>query len=883
MIGKTLAHYEITALLGAGGMGQVYAARDTKLARDVALKLLPPELSGNDERRARFEREARTLAQLQHPHIASIYGFEEVGEHRFLVMELAEGQDLSVRLAAGPLPLGDALEIARQIALGLEAAHEKGIIHRDLKPANVMIGSDGQVKILDFGLARAYEENPQAQPLAHSPTITAAMTQAGVILGTAAYMSPEQARGRAVDQRTDVWAFGAVLFEMITGRQVFSGEVVSDILARILERDPAWEELPQRIHPSVTRLLERCLTKDPKERLHSAADARIEIQDALADPSGQDVAQHAEPRAEQAIHPLRRALPWVLCAVLATWVVFSLLPSPAPDNPMVQFNIAAPADHRISEFSMAPDGSAVVFATHSRAGARSLWLREIDSTELRQLPGTEAAMFPFWSPGSDAIAFFADGKLRRLDLASGTLQTVADAPNGRGGDWHEDGTILFTPEGEDVLYTVAASGGTPSVVTQLSNGEVSHRFPHFLPSGRRFVFSAHGQDSVEKRRYLASFASDERQRLPDGMSEAYAPPGYLLFIRELTLMAQSFDESTGQLVGEPTPLASGISDVFPRTARSAYSVSDNGVLAYLETKPIESHFRMVDRAGRTLETLAPAGQYSWPAASRDGKSIAFSRLGSVWLLNLERGASTRLLEAPGGVSLAPGWSRDETGILACSVNTIIRQSLAGGPLETIFVPADEEEAATLSAFKGVEESTDGSFLLFSAWDPVTDYDLWTLQLEGDSRPQRLSITPRVQDQARISPNMRWIAYASDESGRVEIYLRPTEPGEVKWLVSTAGGSTPMWHENGTELFYISATGELMAVSVAEGSSGPRAGLPVALFNAPTGVPQEDGTDSFPQPRLAGIVDGNFLFHVPAEELPPHVITVVLNWERMLVP
>ena len=863
-------------------MGQVYRARDTKLDRDVALKLLPPEMSEDGERLARFEREARTLAQLQHPNVASIYGFEQVGEHRFLVMELAEGQDLAARLASGPLPLVETLEIGRQICLGLEAAHEKGIIHRDLKPANVMIGPDGQAKILDFGLARAFDDPSPDHEIEHSPTLTAAMTRAGVILGTAAYMSPEQARGRSVDQRSDVWAFGVVVFEMLTGSKAFGGETVSDMVARILEREPPWDELPQPLHPSLERLLRRCLVKESKQRLHSASDARLEIEEAQGDPTG---AAFARPSQEPTVisSPLwKKALPWAVCVGLAAWALYSLVSRPHATAPLVQFEITAPAGHQFSEFRVSPDGSAVVFAATARQGSRTLWLRRIDSTELSELPKTENATFPFWSPDSNAIAFFSGGKLRRLDLASNTVQTIADAPNGRGGDWHEDGTILFTPDGEDVLYAVAATGGTPKAVTTLSSDVVSHRFPHFLANGRRFVFSAHSANSTTTHRLIGSLDSDELVELPDGMSEAYAPPGFLLYIVEGTLVAQHLDDSSGRLTGERSPLASGIDDTYPRTASSAFSVSDNGVLAFLQTAEVNSHFRLVNRRGELLETVAPAAEYSLPAVSRDGSKITFVRDSGVWLLDLVRGTSTRLFELKTeSDNSSPAWFRGDACVMWCSAEGIVFKDLAGGPVQKILDVADFEDTESLLALMDVEESPDGSFLAFTAWDPITDYDLWILRLGDTSQPQRLSATPRVQQAPQISPNGRWIAYESDESGRFEIYVRPTESGDAKWLISTGGGSGPIWSEDGTELFYLSSTDELMSVRIGASRASPEAGLPVALFMAPLAPPLNASMNVVIEPRLAGLVDGNFLFQVPVEELPPRNITVVLNWQHLL--
>jgi serine/threonine protein kinase len=434
LIGKTLAHYEIIELLGEGGMGAVYRARDTKLDRDVALKLLPASLVEDPERVARFEREARTLASIQHAHIASIYGFEHDGTHRFLVMELVEGEDLAARIQRGPLPLEEAIQISRQIALGLEAAHQKEIVHRDLKPTNIRLMADGTVKILDFGLARAVDPNPDEQDLALSPTITAATTQAGVVLGTAAYMSPEQARGRRIDSRTDVWAFGCVLYEMLVGEQAYPGDTVLDVIAKILEREADLDRLPATTPANTRRLLRRCLSKDPGTRLHHITDARLELDDPdAAEPSSIAVASRKSSR-------LWFALPWLVTMALAVALGFTLSRSQPASNSTVRFAIEPPGDTSMREFALSPDGSALAFVAIDRRGTSQLWLRRFEASGPEQIPNTEGLSYPFWSPDGTNLGFFQGGKLRRLDLATRTTQTLADAPNGRGAAWTEDGS-----------------------------------------------------------------------------------------------------------------------------------------------------------------------------------------------------------------------------------------------------------------------------------------------------------------------------------------------------------------------------------------------------------------------------------------------------------
>jgi Tol biopolymer transport system component len=891
LIGKILAHYEVTGLLGKGGMGEVYRARDTKHDREVALKLLPAEFSQDPERLARFEREARTLASIQHPNIASIYGFEDTGEHRFLVMELAEGSDLAELLGSGPLETTEALKIAQQIARGLEAAHEKGIIHRDLKPSNVMIGSSGQVKLLDFGLARAYESSSEGQDLAHSPTITAAMTQAGVILGTAAYMSPEQARGRPTDRRTDVWSLGAVLFEMLSGEQPFPGEVISDVIARILEREPPWERLAAPSHPLLRRLLERCLAKDPSDRFHDVADVRLEIQGILADPTGstlgfeQGAAGVKPPAAEPKSRAWRRLLPWAIATVLAVALVASFLLRPTPAPQLVEFAITAPPSQHLREFSLAPDGSSLVFVAIDRGGTSKLWLRRLHSAQLVELNSTEGAMFPFWSPDSRAVAFFAGGKLKRLDLASESVQSLADAPNGRGGAWHEEGTILFTPDGQDVLYSVSSLGGSPMPVTELAEGEASHRFPHFLPDSRRFVFCAHGPNSDPTHRYIGSLDSPELIRLPDGMSEVYTPPGHLLYLRERTLVAHAFDSGSMSLRGAPLPLFNTLLDTYPRTGRSSFSVSNAGALAYLQSTEVDSRFQWVDRNGRRGETMGPHDRYLGPSISHGGRHLVFLKTaasgpGSLWLLDIARESTTRLVEFDRNASLGLAWSPDDRSVLYTVDGAVFRMNLRGGAPEVLLDTTSPGSAASFQAPRSVDMAADKSFIVFDGWDAASDYDLWMLQLVEDAIPQRLSQIRRVQGSPKISPDMRWIAYESDESGRFEIYLRAARASEQKWLVSTGGGSAPIWNEDGTELYFLSPENVLMAVSIGNEDASPEVGLPVALFEAPEGPPNNDQNVST-APSLVAAAGDRFLFHVPAEELPTRAIKVVLNWELLL--
>jgi Tol biopolymer transport system component len=894
MIGKTLAHYEILDSIGKGGMGEVYRARDTKLGRDVALKLLPRAFSSDPERLARFEREARTLAAVQHPNVASIYGFEHVVDHRFLVMELAEGQDLAKRIKAGPIDGNEALRIGQQIASGLEAAHEQGIIHRDLKPANVMLGADGKVKLLDFGLARAYENAGQEQNLEHSPTITAAMTMAGTILGTAAYMSPEQARGRTADRRSDVWALGVVMFEMLTGRKAFAGEVVSDVIARILEREPQWDELPESIHPLLRRLLMRCLAKDPADRFHDIADVRLELQGIIADPSGESfgfvpggMAGPESGRGSGGRRGPRVALiiPWVVAVLCAGAAATLWLGRDAATPKPVAFAITAPSGYGLREFEVAPDGSAIVFSAIDRIGTSSLWLREMADAEPRQLPGTERATFPFWSPDATAIAFFADGKLKRIDLVTGSIQTVADAPNGRGGDWNVDGTILFTPEGNAELFRVPAVGGEPERVTTITEANFTHRFPHFLPGEQRFFYSVHGPDNGILERRLSDYSGETILELPDGMSEAYPAGDYVMYVNEGTLVGQRFAADGGGLLGPPRPIVSGISDTYPRTASAAFSVSGEGTLAYLQSISVETTHQWFDRNGAPLEVITEAGPYGNPQLSRDGTRIAYARYSaegqsSMWTLDLERGTHTTFAKSDRASTGAFTWTADDAGIIYTEGWLLYEYDFASNRKTLLLDTSREIDGKRFVSPRTLSIATGGSTMIFDGWESDSDYDLWRLDLHPDGEPVRLAQTVQSQGHPRISPDERWVAYQSSETGRNEVYVRRTNPGSGQWVVSVDGGSAPAWSEDGSELFFLSSDEVLCATSFAGGGDIPRIGVPRELFQAPPG-PVTLTNEASASPYLVAVRDGQFLFQVLAGEVATRSIQVVLDWPRLL--
>ena len=695
-------------------MGEVYRARDTKLKRQVAIKILPLAVAADADRLARFQREAEVLASLNHPNIAHIHGLEESGGLTALVMELVEGDDLAQRIARGAIPLDRALPIARQIAEALEAAHEQGIIHRDLKPANIKVRTDGTVKVLDFGLAKAIDpaqgSGLKAQvDLADSPTITSpAMTEFGMILGTAAYMSPEQARGQALDKRTDIWAFGCVLFEMITGRMVFPGATVSDTIAAVLERSPDWTALPPATSPPVRHVLARCLEKDPKRRWRDIGDVRIELDDAETWRPQTDGASPKISRAgERAAWALLAALTAAVAAVVTP--VFREAPTPAE----IRFNILFPrgvtADS--AQLAISPDGQQIVVApSFGVQQPTPLWLRPLASTSGRLLTGTEGAGFPFWSPDGRSIGFFADQKLKRLDVNSEAIQTLADAPVARGGAWQADGTILFAPSAAGPLFRVPDTGGQPTAATQLESGQNDHRAPFILPDGKHFIYYARGTPQV-RGVHVARLDGTEAKRLLDADGAAvYARSGHLLFPRQGELLAQSFDATRLALDGEAFRVADSIS-VNPGISLASLSASAAGPIAYGTDSIRRTQFAWFDRSGRRLETLGTPDQRSLanPSLSRDASRLAFSRVvggnWDVWLIDMQ-GAASKFTSAL-SLDSNPVWSPDGRQIFYQSgASTINSRSVTEGTPEqavlrepTMIYPSDV--------------SPDGSVLLYT--------------------------------------------------------------------------------------------------------------------------------------------------------------------------
>ena len=870
--GTRIGVYEIAAPIGEGGMGQVYRATDTTLAREVAIKILPDAFASDPERLARFEREAKTLASLNHPHIAAVYGFEKSGGTQALVMELVEGEDLSRRIARGALPLDEALPIAKQIAEALEAAHEQSIIHRDLKPANVKLTRDGQVKVLDFGLAKMLDGEPSPSSDTLSATIGVHATSAGIILGTAAYMSPEQARGRPVDRRTDVWAFGCVVFEMLAGRAAFAGDTVSDTIAAILEREPDMHAVPTATPLAVRRVITRCCEKNLKRRFHDIADARIEIEDALAwKPTGAPAG---------AVEPVRVRSPSIwfgagAVLALAMAVPIALATRQPPESlPTIRFDIDA-ASPSPSELAVSPDGR--YLATNSVTG---LWIRRLDRTAGQVVAGTAGATYPFWAPDSRIVAFFVDGKLKKVDPFGGPVQTLGEAPNGRGGAWNRDQIILFAPAADGPLFRVSAAGGVVAPQTSLDRTrlEVAHLYPSFLPDGKHFVYLAKSSDPANTGLYVGSLDSRETKRVVATSRKAmFVAPSTVLFMRENTLMMQAFDAQRLDVRGDPSPVAEQVEN-FPLNLAAAFSASDTGVLAYQGRSDARQLF-WLDRSGRRLSAIGPTGPYLNVAQSPDGERLAFDRedspgSGDIFISDLRLGTTSRFTFDP-ALDGWPLWSRDGARIVFNSARNggiwnLYQKAANGSGPEELLVRSESDKLP-------IGWSADGRTLVYQQRDPKTQWDLWMVSLDGDRKPVPLLATPFNEYMADLSADGRWLAYVSDESGRSEIYVQTFPPSGSKWQISYTGGVQPKWRRDQKELFFMGAGGDLMAADVAIGRTAGVAALetgpPVKLFQANVFL-------GWPKNSYEPSADGQrFVVNLLPTGTSP-AVTVVVNWQAV---
>ena len=829
--GDRLGIYEVRELIGAGGMGEVYRASDTKLNRSVALKILPDAFARDPDRLARFKREAQVLASLSHGNIGSIFGFEEADGVYALVLELIEGPTLADRIASGPLPLDEALPIARQIADALDAAHAQGIIHRDLKPANIKVRADGAVKVLDFGLAKALADERTAGNVTQSPTMTSpALTQAGIILGTAAYMSPEQARGRPADKRSDIWAFGAVLYEMLTGTRAFDGDDMSYTLANILKSDPDWTALPAETPGPVRRLLRRCLEKDVKRRMHDIADVRLDLderEDRVA-----VVPAPAKPRIVTA-----ERIAWVLLAATLGGLLAYAMRREAPAAPVVRFQIGPPdggffgsvsalgrADGT-SGGSLSPDGTQLVFVGSDRAERSQLWVRRLDSLTARPLAGTDNGFMPFWSPDSRSVGFFADGRLKRIDLADGAVQTIAPAAGlPRGGSWGSRDVIVFSTGTPPLFARVSARGG--EVVTLRTSDGESGRWPSFLPDGQHFLYL--GPDPSTKSLSLLIGSTEPgftpRAIMPNDGNAMYAPPGRLVFARGERLLEQPFDLDRLAVSGEATPLAEQVG-YNPGIGRADFSVSANGVLSYRATSGRQNQFAWVDRTGKLLETVGDSGNYRSPDLSPDGQKLVYSDVArrDLWILDLARKTTSRFTTGPGNEA-SPVWSPDGS--------RIVYRIDADGLYEKDVTGTGTERLLLKQPINGPDQvSADGKWIVYFAVTPGGDQDVYVLPTTGDAKPQLVVQTAFPDVEPQLSPDGRWLAFASNENGRNEIYVQAFPSAGRRVQVSTNGGRQPLWRRDGKELYFVADDRKFYTAAIPATATSPADfGVPTFLFD-----------------------------------------------------
>ncbi|HEV2387852.1 MAG TPA: protein kinase [Candidatus Acidoferrales bacterium] len=880
--GARLGPYEVAGVLGAGGMGEVYRARDTRLGRDVALKVLPEEFAADPDRMARFEREAKLLASLNHPNIAAVFGLEESSGIRALVMELVEGPTLADRVQSGALPLDEALPVARQVAEALEYAHERGVVHRDLKPANIKLRPDGAVKVLDFGLAKALEGDAPQADASHSPTLSRLATQAGIILGTAAYMAPEQAKGKAVDRRADVWAFGCVLFEMIAGKPAFGGETVTDTLAEIIKGEPEWSALPPSTPPRIRALLVRCLEKDPRQRLQAIGEARIAI--------AQTLAGKPEPAESPALAPTaplrRRALPWaagIALAIAVGVVVWELRPQSAPP-PIVEFSLAPPEGasflfHSEAPLALSPDGAELAFRAE-RGSALQIFLGRLDHPGATPVPGTDGADDPFFSPNGQWIGFFAGGKLKKASVSGGEPVTLCDAPKDRGGAWAPDDTIIFAPDISSGLMRIPAAGGTPQPITAHDSGRRLTRFrwPQILPGGKELLVSSSEAVGSFFQAEIAvlNLETGKRKILPvRGAYPRYVAGGYLVYAQAEGLFAVPFDLDRLAVTGSPARVLGVLADGV--TGAAAYAVSDTGSLVYLPGGArVVGRLAWVDRKGAIAPLAASAEPYN-PALrlSPNGNGIALVLSTSVepdiWVYDLARGTLTRLTFG-GAVHIDPIWSPDGRHIAFARFKdglwSIVSKRADGSGAEETLPPGRSANRESPGAW-----SPDSKYLAYNLSDKGLT-SIWAVPLAGGGKPQPVVATQFNNRSPALSPDGKWLAYVSDESGSDQIYVVPFPSGTGKWQVSTGGGVSPVWARNGKELFYRTSDGAIMGVDV---SSLPafRASVPRAIANPPGTAGAAGNFDVSP--------DGQrFLIHLPpaqgASTLP---LDVILNWSEVL--
>ncbi|HEV1995402.1 MAG TPA: protein kinase [Candidatus Acidoferrum sp.] len=884
--GTKLGPYEIQSPLGAGGMGEVYRARDTRLDRTVAVKILPTRLSDSPEAKQRFEREARAISSLSHPNICHLYDVGSQDRIDYLVMEYLEGETLARRVERGPLPTEQALRVATEISDALEKAHRQGVIHRDLKPGNIMLTKSG-AKLMDFGLAKGTMPPPVMDPTALTAmTNGQPLTVEGTIVGTLQYMSPEQLQGREADARSDIFAFGAVLYEMITGKRAFPGKSHSSVMSAILEKDPEAITAGQPLAPpALEHVIRTCLAKDPDERFQTAHDVKLQLK---------WIAAGAPQLAMPAMRSNRERGIWIFAVVTLLVAMAAVYFHTSSERTQTTWSsILAPENTRFAYFAgpvtVSHDGRKLAFVATTSAGQDVVWVRPLGALNAQALPGTEAASFPFWSGDDRSIGFFARGKLKTIEAAGGPVVTICDAPGARGGTWNQSGVILFAGTWGGI-YRVPSSGGTPSEITKLdrSHGELTHRWPFFLPDGRHFFYLAANFMSGNKEANsvsLGSLDSTETKLLFHARSNAAYTSGYVLYVRDRTLMAQGFDAKQLELRGQPLPIAGQV-QFDELTGRGVFSGAANGTLAYQgENTGANSRMVMFDRAGKEVKTIGTPADFVHHKISPDGQRLAVTVLDpsvvnyKLWLYDLFREKETRLTFGPDRIT-NPVWAPEG--------NTLVFGSNKRGPSDIFEKRADsagsEELVLQSDANKyPTDWSADGRFIAYSVSVGKSKIEVWILPRFGERKPYIFLQGDFNMGEGRFSPDGRWLAYTSDESGRAEVYVTPFPSGASKWQVSVAGGTNPRWRRDGKELFYLAADSELTAAQVDTAGSVFQVGAVRPLFHMllRTGPSRLELSPTSGQIGYDAAPDGKwFVVNSPLAGSPPP-ITLVTNWAAEL--
>ena len=869
--GTRLGRYEIRSKLGEGGMGEVYRARDEKLNRDVAIKVLSAEFSRDADRLRRFEQEAQSAGSLNHPNIVAVYDVGTHDEAPYVVTELLEGESLKDRLQHGPLAQRKAIEFGIQIASGLAAAHGKGIIHRDIKPDNLFVTKDDRVKILDFGIAKLIE--PFSNNSAQTDIATRKVhTDPGSVLGTVGYMSPEQVRGLQVDHRSDIFSFGAVLYEMLSGQRAFRGDSAIETLNSILKDEPKELGGNANISPAMERVVWHCLEKSPERRFQSATDAAFGLESVSGISSGSTQATPLSPRVQP---KNRERLVWIalsaLLFVIAGAFAIAYFSQPSAAVHSIRLSLSPPDKNSPpARLTVSPDGQRFVFLANDAEGKRLLWVRPLDSLTAQPLTGTEGAAAPFWSPDSLSIGYFANGKLYRVEASGGRPQTLCNVTDDRGGAWSPGGVILFA--GLEGLNKVSAQGGSPVVATKISGREEAHHWPYFLPDGRHFVFLADASRSEDHHLRLGTLDSQDTQGFLDAISRVvYAPPGYLLYVRQGALVAVSFDARSLKVTGQPVAIADHIASV-GGNHEFDFSASDQGVLTYQTSNP-NSQLIWFDRTGQELGPAGNPNSYGTLALSPDDHRVAVTlddadgRAADVWVLDLVRNNISRVTFDPAGDG-GPVWSADGSKIIFSSnrsgpQNLFEKGSSGGGDDRELF-RSDAEKSATSC-------SPNGQYLLFNNFFPNNQGGIWLLPLTGDRQPRALLESQSfVQTEGRFSPDGRFITYMSHESGRYEVYVRPFPLTDDKLQISSGGGAYPLWRGDGKELFHITPDGVLMSAEL-KTAGKLESSIPKELFRTKIKYSARGAT-------YGVSADGQrFLVNTLTEGDNPAQMTVVLNW------